>query len=86
MCKTLLVLGSEPLLIYVRIYVRELIPPCVARRREKVGALYSTVSGLLAVISRAYPQFLSPACRVLASMEMIICTLVQCTSLTIHRL
>ena len=25
-----------------------------------MGALYSTVSGLLAVISRAYPQFLSP--------------------------
>ena len=30
---------------------------------KKVGALYSTVSGLLAVISRAYPQFLSHAPR-----------------------
>ena len=46
------------------------IPPCDTRRREKVGALYSTVSGLLAFISRAYPRFLSPvprnicACRV----------------------
>ena len=36
-----------------------LIPPCDARR-EIVRALYSAVSGLLAVISRAYPQFLSP--------------------------
>ena len=44
----------------VRTYIHELIPPCDARRREKVGALYSAVSDLLAVISRAYPQFLSP--------------------------
>ena len=28
-------------------------PPCDTRRRENVGALYSTVSGLLAIISRA---------------------------------
>ena len=39
-----------------------LIPPCDTRR-EKVGALYCVVSGLLAVISRAYPQFLSPVSR-----------------------
>ena len=39
----------------------ELIPPCDTRRREKVEALYNVVSDLLAVISRAYPQFLSPA-------------------------
>ena len=39
--------------------VHELIPPCVARRRKKVGALYSAVSSLLAFISRAYPRFLS---------------------------
>ena len=31
-------------------------PPCDTRR-EKVRALYSAVSGLLAVISRAQPQF-----------------------------
>ena len=41
--------------------VHELISPCDARRREKVGALYSAVSGLLVIISRAYPGFLSPA-------------------------
>ena len=40
----------------------ELIPPCDTRR-EKVGALYSTVSDLLAAISRAYPQYLSPEPR-----------------------
>ena len=28
-------------------------PPCDVRRREKVGALYSAVSGLLSIISRA---------------------------------
>ena len=39
----------------------ELIPPCDARRREKVGALYSAISGLLVVISRAHPQSLSHA-------------------------
>ena len=39
------------------------IQPSGTRRREKVGALYSAVSGLLAVISRAYPQFLSHAHR-----------------------
>ena len=43
--------------------MHELIPPCDTRRREKVGALYGAVSGLLAVISRAYPRFLSPAPR-----------------------
>ena len=32
----------------------ELIPSCDIRRREKVGALYSAVSGLLAFSSRAY--------------------------------
>ena len=37
----------------------KLIPPCDARR-GKMGALYSAVSGLFAVISRAYPQFFSP--------------------------
>ena len=37
----------------------KLISPRDARRREKVGALYSSFSGLLAVISRAYPRFLS---------------------------
>ena len=31
-----------------------------------VGALYSTVSGLLAIISRAYPQFLSCAMEYIA--------------------
>ena len=41
-------------------HIHEPIPPCDARRREKVGALYSAVSGLLAIISRAYPRFLSP--------------------------
>ena len=30
----------------------ELIPSCDTRRREYVGTLYSTVSGLLAVVSR----------------------------------
>ena len=45
------------------IHIHEIIPPCDTRRREKVRALYSTVSGLLAVISRAYPRFLSPAPR-----------------------
>ena len=45
------------------IILYELIPPSDARRREKVGALYSVVSGLLAFISRAYPQFLSPVPR-----------------------
>ena len=44
-------------------YIHELLPPCDAERREKVGALYGAVSGLLAVISRAYPQFLSPVPR-----------------------
>ena len=35
--------------------------PCDARRREKVGIeLYNTVSGLISIISRAYPSFLSP--------------------------
>ena len=29
-----------------------------------MGALYSTVSGLLAVISRAYPRFFSPALHI----------------------
>ena len=29
-------------------HIHEPIPPCDARRREKVGALYSAVSGLLA--------------------------------------
>ena len=47
----------------VYIFTYELIPPCDARRREKVGALYSAVSGLLDVISRAYPQFLSSVPR-----------------------
>ena len=28
-----------------------------------MGALYSAVSGLLALVSRAYPQFLSPVSR-----------------------
>ena len=39
-------------------HAHELIPMCDAMRRENVGALHSTVSGLL-VISRAYPPFLS---------------------------
>ena len=36
-------------------------PPCDARRRENVGALYGAVSGLLAVIRRAYTPYLSLA-------------------------
>ena len=39
----------------------ELIPPGGARRREKVGALYSVVSYLLAGFSRGYSRFLSPS-------------------------
>ena len=49
--------------MHIKLGRHELIPPCDARRREKVGALYSTVYGLLAVISRAYPPFLSPVSR-----------------------
>ena len=37
-------------------------PPCDARRREKVGALYSAVSGLLAIVSRAYVPSISLPC------------------------
>ena len=33
----------------------------MTRKREKVGALYSTVSSLLAIISRIYPRFFFPA-------------------------
>ena len=32
-----------------------------------MGAAYSAVSGLLAIISRAYPRFLSPATHSLGS-------------------
>ena len=35
--------------------MNNVIPPSDTRRREKVGALYSTVPGLLAIISRVYP-------------------------------
>ena len=42
---------------------RELIPPCDIRRREKVGALYSAVSGLLAVISRTCTLDFSLLCH-----------------------
>ena len=54
---------QEPLLAFFNgayyNYIDELIPPCDARR-ERVGALYSSVSGLLPVISRVCTQFLSP--------------------------
>ena len=41
------------------LYVYELIPPCDTGR-EKVGALYNAVFGLLAFVSRAYPQYVDP--------------------------
>ena len=36
-------------------YEHEQIPPCNARRKEKVGALFNIVFGLLAIINKAYP-------------------------------
>ena len=42
-------------------HVHEVNPLCDARRREKVGALYSAVLSLLTFIDRACPQLLSPA-------------------------
>ena len=36
---------------------------CDARRRKSGSFLYSSALGLLAIISRAYPPFLSPAPR-----------------------
>ena len=50
-------------------YVHELIPLCDARGKEEVGALYSTVTGLLTFI---YPQFLS------CTMEYITLLVVHC--------
>ena len=52
--------------LHVHTYIYELNPPCDTRRREKVGALYSTVSGLLAVISRAHSISLSCATEYIA--------------------
>ena len=42
------------------IYMNYIFQPCDIRRREKVGALYSTVFGSLVFNNRAYPRFLSP--------------------------
>ena len=49
----------------------ELIPPCGAGRSEKAEALYSTESELLAVISRAYPRFLSSTPQNIIAMAVV---------------
>ena len=63
---------ADPLPLSYRGSSAELVPPCDARRREKVGSLYSAVYGLLAVFSRAYPQFLSLAPQNIIALAIVL--------------